>query len=201
MPRRGGTQLDVDRLDQLVQQYLRQALAPTTRRSYACGQRRYLQFCGGAGCSPFPVSEGGLCRFVAHLADSTLKHTTIKSYLSAIRCGQIMAGFGDPFVSSMPIVEYLLRGIKYNQAKQCPESKRTKMPVTPSILLWATYSMCFFGFLRSGEITAPSSSQYNPTMYLMVADVLLDSRENPTVVKVHIKASKTTLSAKAWRCS
>ena len=46
-----------------------------------------------------------------------------------------MAGYGDPFSSSMPVLEYLLRGIKYNQAKQCPENRRMKMPVTPQILL------------------------------------------------------------------
>ena len=166
-------------LDQLVQQYLHQALAPATQCSYACGQKHYMQFCNEAGCSPYSVSEKGLCRFVAHLADVNLKHQTIKSYLSANRFGQIMAGYGDPFLSSMPILEYLLRGSKYNQAKQCPESKRTKVPVTPKILLqmravlvksarnpdnimlWAACAMCFFGFLRSGEISAPSSSQYD----------------------------------------
>ena len=168
-----------------------------------------MQFCNEAGCSPYSVSENGLCRFVAHLADVNLKHQTIKSYLSANRFGQIMAGYGDPFLSSMPILEYLLRGIKYNQAKQCPESKRTKVPVTPKILLqmravlvksarnpdnimlWAACAMCFFGFLRSGQISAPSSSQYDSTAHLMVDDVQVDSREHPSVVRVRIKASKT----------
>ena len=201
--------MDVSRLDQLVQQYLHQALAPATQRSYVCGQRRYLQFCNAAGCSPYPVSENGLCRFVAHLADGNLKHQTIKLYLSANRFGQIVAGHGDPFISSMPILEYLLRGIKYNQAKQCPESRRIKMPVTPKILLqmravlaksarepdnimlWAACAMCFFGFLRSGEISTPSSSKYDSTVHLMVEDVQVDSREHPSVVRVQIKASKT----------
>ena len=74
-------------------------------------------FCKASAGDPYPVSEDELCWFVAYLADSNLKHQMIKLYLSAIRFGQIMAGFGDPFVSSMPILEYLLRRIKYNQAK------------------------------------------------------------------------------------
>ena len=120
-----------------------------------------------------------------------------------------MAGYGDPFSSSMPVLEYLLRGIKYNQAKQCPESRRMKMPVTPQILLrmravleksahskdnimlWAACTACFFGFLRSGEITAPSSTQCDSTAHLMVGDVSVNSRDCPTVVRVQIKASKT----------
>ena len=168
-----------------------------------------MDFCKASACIPYPVTEDGLCRFVAYLADSNLKHQTIKSYLSAIRFGQIMAGFGDPFVSSMPILEYLLRGIKYNQAKRGPADKRSKMSITPeilarihtvlaesaqdpdSIMLWAACCLCFFGFLHSGEITASSASHYDPSAHLTVKDVQINSRENPTVVKVLIKASKT----------
>ena len=53
--------------------------------------------------------------------------------------------------------------------------------------------MCFFGFLHSGEITVPSASHYDPSAYLTVkdVDVQINSRENPTVLKVLIKASKT----------
>ena len=125
--------------------------------------------------------------------------------------GQIIARFGDPFVSSMPILEYmyLLRGIKYNQAKRCPVDKRSKISITPEILakihsvlaesvqdpdsitLWAPRCLCFFGFLRLGEITAPSVSHYDPSAHLTVKDVHINSRENPTVVKVLIKGSKT----------
>ena len=49
----------------------------------------------------------------------------------------------------------------------------------------------FFGFLRSGEIIAPSTLHHDPLAHLTVKDVQIDRRENPTVVKVLIKASKT----------
>ena len=54
--------------------------------------------------------------------------------------------------------------------------------------------MCFFfGFLHLGKITAPSVSYYDPSAHLTVkdVDVQINSRENPTVLKVLIKASKT----------
>ena len=60
-----------------------------------------------------------------------------------------------------------------------------------SIMLWAACCKYFFGFLHLGEITAPSVSHYDPSAHLTVKDVQINSRENPTVVKVLIKASKT----------
>ena len=58
-----------------------------------------------------------------------------------------------------------------------------------SIMLWVACCLCFFGFLHSGEITASSASHYDPSAHLTVKDVQINSRENPTVVKVLIKVS------------
>ena len=58
-------------------------------------------------------------------------------------------------------------------------------------MLWAACCMCFFGFLRSGEITVPSLKEYDPEGHLSVGDVALDSHQDPLVVRVHIKQSKT----------
>lgn len=59
------------------------------------------------------------------------------------------------------------------------------------IILWAACCTCYFGFLRSGEICVPSASQYDPTAYLSISDVAVDSHDNPSIVALKIKASKT----------
>ena len=51
--------------------------------------------------------------------------------------------------------------------------------------------MCFFGFLRSGEITVPSLAQYDQEVHLSEGDVRLDRAVPPKVIQVQIKASKT----------
>ena len=51
--------------------------------------------------------------------------------------------------------------------------------------------MCFYSFLRSGEATVPSMREYDKEGHLSEGDVALDSRSNPSVVRVHIKALKT----------
>ena len=112
-------------------------------------------------------------------------------------------------MSSMPLLEYLLKGVKREQAKQNPESTRSRLPITPAILrslrseldknptkwdcimLWAACCTCFFGFLRSGEITVPSQNDYDSSAHLSHGDVAFDSMHNPTLAQIKIKASKT----------
>ena len=58
-------------------------------------------------------------------------------------------------------------------------------------MLWATMNMCFFRFLRAGEVCTPSGSSYDPSWHLCVQDLALDSHTNPTRLFVTIKASIT----------
>ena len=58
-------------------------------------------------------------------------------------------------------------------------------------LLWAASSLCFFGFLRSGEVTMPSEREYDPQSHLCYEDVKVDCHSAPTYVQVTLKASKT----------
>ena len=58
-------------------------------------------------------------------------------------------------------------------------------------MLWAACCMCFFGFLRSGEVTVPSAKEYDPGGHLSEGDVTLDNVSAPTLLQVRIKASKT----------
>ena len=107
----------------------------------------------------------------------------------------------------MAILEQVLKGIKSVLAKG---PKRIPwLPITPNHLvkmkevwdklpntfdgkmLWAASSLCFFGFLRSGEITIPSDSSYDKGAHLNYEDVAVDQLHCPRVVKVRIKASKT----------
>ena len=58
-------------------------------------------------------------------------------------------------------------------------------------MIWAASLVCFFGFMRSGEITSPSQIAYDPTVHLNFADVSVDYLDHPTIVQLSIKQSKT----------
>jgi len=110
---------------------------------------------------------------------------------------------------------------------------RPRLPVTPiilfglrqvweksrhgfdNIMLWAACTTCFFGFLRSGEITSPSAHDFDPTYHLTLADIAVDNPSHPLAISVYIKASKTdpfrkgvqlswaklmTTCAQLWQC-
>ena len=213
----GAEKLDIGRLEGLVKGFIEASIAPSTARVYASGQRRYLTFGKNSKSPPLPLTESHLCLFVAHLADEGLKHTSIKGYLSAIQRLQIVQGLGDPFVASWPpgllaswpLLECSLKGIKLRQAKSVATRSKTRLPITPNMLrhlrgswkkdrhnadnirLWAPCCTCFFGFLRSGEITVPSMKSYDPGCHLSAGDVTVDSLTSPKVVQIYMKASKT----------
>ena len=140
---------------------------------------------------PFPVCKDVLTHFVAYLYKEGLKAGTIKSYLATIRYTHIVLGLGNPHIDSMARLEYMVRGIK--RLTNAPT--RTRLPITvplldqmhrswstdrPSrdaLMLWAAASMCFFGFLRMGEVIIPSGVAFDPSVHLSVADVSMFSSE------------------------
>ncbi len=109
----------------------------------------------------------------------------------------------------MPRLEYVMRGIKKNEAKQ-GLGGREHLPITPSILrqlkavwahsgadpdtklIWAACCLCFFAFLRVGEMTVgPSEKDHDPGVHLSIGDIGLDHPRRPSFLRVTIKQSKT----------
>ena len=159
---------------------------------------------------PLPLRENQLCSFVTFLATEKLKHRSIKTYLSAIRYLQISAGLEDPFGTAvqMPRLDYVMRGIKRAESES-GGGGRERLPITPHILhqllgvwaptghlrdtklIWAASTLCFFAFLRAGELCTPSSTSYDSDVHVCVQDISVDDTQSPSVMQVRIKQSKT----------
>lgn len=182
-------------------------LAPSTTRMYASAKQRYLIFCHTYHIPPLALSEIKLCRYVSYLSAQQLKYQSIECYLSALRHLQISHGFADSFSpGAFPRLEYVLKGIRRSPT---PTPTQQRLPITPDILrrmhrvwaeeannpdthlLWAGFCVAFFGFLRSGELTASSQDSYDTQSTLLLSDIALDTHNNPTTLAVTLKQSKT----------
>ena len=203
--------LDIGDMDDAVEFYFAKGLAQSTQRSYNSGCRRFALFCDTFFLQPSPVTEHKLCIFTAHLASQRLKHRTIKVYLASIRFNIIKQGLHNPFLgNTMERLEYVLRGIKREEAERQPAPTRRRLPITPDILiklkavwstrageeadmkmLWAACCLGFFAFLRAGEFTVPSDTEFDEEVHLTWNDVSIDDPGSPSFLRVHIKQSKT----------
>ena len=201
------SRLELAHLETSACRFFASGLADSTRKAYASGQARYLKFCDRFSFIPLSTSEHRLCLFVSHLAEEGLSHKTIKSYLSAVRHLQIQAGLGDPFTATLPQLAYVLKGIRRQQGPRLKVDKR--LPITPAELrilkdvwakrspfydaamLWAAVCTGFFGFMRAREFTVSSVAAFDASVHLAPQDVSIDSHVTPSVVRIHLKQSKT----------
>ena len=203
--------MDITHLDATVQFLCQKGVADSTHKTYQSALRRFASFCSMYSIlSPFPVSESVLCYFSSFLACQHISPQTIKTYLAGIRHMQITLGLPEPRqFSSLPRLRLVQAGIQRCYSQQRQGKDHIRLPITPEILLklrsywdqfssdkdiimvWAAAVLCFFGFFRSGEITLQSTTSFNPATHLAWGDVAVDSRQTPTMLKVHLKRSKS----------
>jgi len=114
-----------------------------------------------------------------------------------------------PAMGDMLRLNQVLRGIKICQAKTGTGAQQIRHPITPDalrrikaawekegidqdkIMLWAAFTICFFGFLRSGEICSGADGPFDPTSDLTPQDIEIDSIQNPQILRIRLKHSKT----------
>ena len=200
--------MDLAPIQEAVQYYFTNGLAPSTQRCYSAGQQRYIQFCTQADVIPIPTSENTLSFFAAYLARSGLAYSTIKVYFSSIGNLHLSCSQHIAYQTALtPRLEQILRGIKREQA--FTRSERIRLPITidimhkiydvlsktptkyQEIMLWAACCTAFFGFLRVGEMTVPSQQEYDSSCHLALRDIALNNSMTPTIAWLTIKQSKT----------
>ena len=205
--------LDISELDCLVHFYFKEGLAPSTRRTYEAGKKKFNQFCRDTNFAmQGTVNQNTLCYFVAYLAKHNLSPATIKVYLSALRYHHIANDLPKPNRLNIPKLRILSNGVTKVAAKTLSQ-KTARLPITPDILrrvyklwlprrfeyetimMWAASTLCFFGFFRMGELTIANNTAFDQSVHLTPADVAVDSHTNPTMLQVHLKTSKLTDSA------
>jgi len=140
------------------------------------------------------------------LADLDISHNTIKVYLAGVRQLHIRQGKTMPLTDSMPRLNQVLQGIKICQSRTSVVRRQPRLPITPDallkikatwerqgidtdkIMLWAAFTVAF---LRSGELCVGVDGVFDPARDLTAQDVQIDSVNNPQLLKIRLKQSKT----------
>ena len=159
------------------------------------------------------MSQSLLCSYISHLANYGLAYGTIKTYLAAVRHLQISRDLPEPRAEPMPKLALVQRGI---QRLRPQSASKPRLPITPDILrqlkalwtgqatdfniimLWAACCTAFFGFFRMGELTSPTATNQGPVDCVSVGDVAVDDHNNPSLVRIHLRRSKTTSWGREW---
>ena len=88
----------------------------------------------------------------------------------------------------MPRLQYVIKGARIERSKTTPGARRTRLLITPDLMLKIKAVLdlngqefnnimscaCYFGFLRSVEITIPTLKAYCPDSLLSIKDVSVD---------------------------
>lgn len=161
------------------------SLASSSRSSYSSVQRLFLDYCAAVGLSsptglPIPASPATVQSFLAWCALRGVQASSLAGYSSAINRLHLEMGFPPPHPSDRSL-KWFLQGVgRWQLLHQLRSHKRTRAPLLPSTLLhlhpflstslsdlrlWCMLLLGVFGLFRSGELTVPSSSSFDPRLH------------------------------------
>ena len=165
-------------------------IASYTRRTYQSGLNAYFSFCARFKISPAPASPLTLQYFCVD-ASQHVSYKTLKIYLAGIRLMHIEQGLPDPTDDNL--LHLVCRGIRRQQG----DHQRPRLPITINLLqvlkeqlrasyyslheqrmLWAAFTLAFYGFLCVSEYTALCWSNITLTVQ-KIAITLCQSKTDP----------------------
>ena len=179
------------------------SLAKRTQQTYTAAWKSYSTFCVTNDLAVWPVTEVKIVDFVTHAALRQLSHKTLTVYLAGLKYFSQIHGY-QLEVGSMHILYHVMRGIRRTQGNTLTRAKRSPItvhhlhillsylnicyPNSDGKMLWCSFTMAFFGLLRSSEYTSPTSTTVTNTT-LLVQDVSISI--DGSRMFINLRGSKT----------
>lgn len=188
-----------------------------TQVTYNSVQKSYILFCQNYNLLPVPADEKTILMFLAYVTPRVSGHS-LNVYLSAIKSLHVLQGYVNSPTEN-PRVKLAVKGSILNSQ---PPSR--KSPITydimvmisnilasdfNSIMYWSAMTLAFFGCLRAGEFTVPSTGPIQWGFVLRVHDVKFGveatgpymsvvigrTKQKPNGVTLYIGCSKSAVCA------
>ena len=136
--------------------------------------------------------------FISHLYTRGCTSSTMRVYTSAVRSLHVEEGHGNPLENYLRVKQSL---------RACDNITRKpvkKLPITLDILtdmytlmgnsthdrmLWAAFTLAFYGGLRAAELTV--NTNFHQDINMCQEDVKFISHKNIPIMTIYIKTSKT----------
>ena len=192
-------------------QYASLAIAPSTRRAYAHGEKRYRDFCRASRWDPLPANDNMLSSF-ATVTARYVKPGTVYNYIAVVRNLHLEHGMED-LTAKATLLPRVLKGIKRAHGTTVTKSR---LPITGGLMcklidqlqvdvsicrldrlmLKAALLLAFHSFLRCAEFVANEHSSFDPKFDATRDSVSVKYRGRQPSLEFHVKRSKTDPFAK-----
>ena len=166
-------------------------IAPSTRRAYAHGEKRYRDFCRASRWDQLPANDNMLSSFDAVTA-RYVKPGTVHNYIAAVRNLHLEHGMEDP-TAKATLLPRVLKGIKRAHGTAVTKSRLPDVSICclDRLMLKAALLLAFHGFLRCAEFVANEHASFNPKFDATRDSGSVKYRGRQPSLEFHVKRSKT----------
>lgn len=171
---------------------------PSTARTYASVQQRYLKFCTAYNLLPLPATEHNILRYIAHISQH-ITHSSVLVYLSAIRSLHVTYSFPPPSLTA-PRIKLVLKALS-NLSPEVNQALPITFPIMQAFMdklhwsyndfcFWSCITCLYYGCRRAGELAPSREQQSSGDPYPLVQDVTFT--QSPKAALIHLARTKTT---------
>ena len=165
------------------------AYAPSTIRAYKSNFLKFIHFCEELKSNPLPASPNDVASFIASLAKSGLKSSSIRIAVAAISSIHKLNQLTDP--TQYPNVKIELRRMHRTLGRYSNQAFGITTPILEKMLRATDHSLRGIRDQALLLLAYDSMCRRSELVSLKISDINLSEADNTTEMKIRLRKSKT----------
>ena len=165
------------------------AYAPSTIRSYKTSFERFIQFSEDHEGIALPGSPQDVARYISTLTASGLKSSSIRIIVAAISSIHKLNLLDDP--TQHPIVKIEMRRMHRTLGRYSQQAFGITAPILEKMIGATTNNLRGVRDRALLLLAYDSMCRRSELVYLKISDILIDSEDDITQMKIRLRKSKT----------